>query len=146
MSHTTKLESVTISSIPALRAALAELAKNGVRCSLKENATPRAYYSNQAGMGKAPYVIELADAKYDIGLYPDGKGGYTAATDFWGGSVQQQLGVQACSATGAEQAKMGKLFQSYAIHATMEEARKKGYTTRRVKGKDGSEQIVITGV
>lgn len=115
-------------------------------CSLKENAVPRAYYSNQQGMGKAPYVIELSGSRYDIGLYPDGAGGYSAATDFWGGDVEKQLGVQACSATGKEQAKMGRLFQSYAIHATLEEARKKGYTARRVKGKDGTEQVVITGV
>lgn len=146
MSHTATIKAIKIVSIVALRAALAELTKNGKRCELIENATPRAYYNNQQGLGQAPYVIRLADAKFDIGLYPSESGGYEARTDFWNGSVEKVLGVEACSATGKEQAKLGALFQMYGVHATMHEAKRKGYQCRRVKGKDGQEQVIISGV
>lgn len=145
MSHTSTIQAVKILSIGALRAAVEELNSKGTRCSLIENARPRAYFADQDGMGQAPFVLQLADAKYDIGFYADGKGGYDARTDFWSGSVEKQLGVVACSSTGKEQAKLGKLFQAYGIHAAMETARKQGYTVRRVAGKEGAEQLIVTG-
>lgn len=118
----------------------------GVKCSLIENATPRAYFNNQQGMGVAPFVIRLDDCKYDIGIYQDGKGGYEARTDFWSGYVEKVVGVEACSVASKEQAKLGKLFQAYGIHAAMEQARKQGYTVRRVAGKNGAEQLIVTGM
>ncbi len=146
MSHTASIKAVTIQSIAALRAAIAELNQKGKGLSLVENEKPRAYFASQAGMEQAPFVIKIANAKYDIGLYPLEGGGYEARTDFWGGSVEQVLGVQACSATSKEQAKLGVLFQNYAIHAAMEAARKKGYQCRRQVGKDGAEQVIVTGM
>lgn len=147
MSHTASIKAVKIQSISALRAAVQELnEKHGIKCSLVENTKPRAYFQDQPGMGLAPFVLRLDDCKYDIGFYPDPKGGYEARTDFWQGHVEKVLGAQACSVASKEQAKLGKLFQSYGINAAMEQARKQGYTFRRQAGKDGAEQLIITGV
>lgn len=146
MSHTTSIRSIKIQSIPALEAAVAELAGKGIRVSLISNATPRAYYQGQQGMGKADYVIQLADAPYDVGIYKDGEnGGYEARTDFFMGSVEKILGARASSQEHVQQARMGKLFQAYAINAAQLEARRKGYSTRRIAGADGVEKLVVTG-
>lgn len=146
MSHTTTINAVEIKSIPALYAAAAELvSKHGVRCVLEEGGTPRAYYPDQQGLGKADYVLRLQDAPYDIGFYSNGKGGYEARTDFWSGKVEGQVGVEACTTDRSAQAKMGKLFQAYNINATIEQARKQGHQVRRVPGKNGAEQLVLTG-
>lgn len=118
----------------------------GINITLTENAKPRAYSANQAGMGVAPYVLNLPGSQYDIGLYDDGNGGYEARTDFWGNHVEKILGVQACSVENRDQARMGKLFQTYGICAAEETARMQGYQTRRVMGQEGAVELIVTGV
>lgn len=146
MSHTSAVKSIAITNVEALRAAVEELNTMGVKCSLIENATPRAYFKDQQGMGKADYVIQLGgNCRYDIGLYKAAGGGYEVRTDFWGKDVEQVLGAKASDPSKAEQAKLGKLFQTYGIHATMMEVRKKGYMATRQKGADGVEQVVVSG-
>jgi hypothetical protein len=145
MSHTATVKSIQIQSVSALRAAVEELAQTGVRCSLIENATPRAYFSNQAGMGPAAFVIRLEDSPYDIGLYKTEAGGYEARTDFYRGAVEGVLGARACTPETSEQAKMGKLFQMYGVHAATEAARKKGHMVRRIVKEDGRIALEITG-
>jgi hypothetical protein len=145
MSHTATINAIKIQSISALRDAVSELNASGIKCSLLEKATPRAYYPNQTGMGLAPYVVQLSDCQYDIGLYEDGKGGYEARTDFFMGYVQKHLGVEACSIESRDQAKLGKLFQAYGICAATESARKQGHMVRRVANDDGSVKLVVTG-
>lgn len=146
MSHTASVKSISIQSITALRAAIEELSQTGIRCTLVADAKPRAFYSDQQGMGKADYVVQLADCKYDIGLYKteDGKG-FEARTDFWGGHIEKILGSVASSPETAAQAKMGKLFQMYGIHAATEAARKKGHMVRRITKADGVMALEITG-
>lgn len=146
MSHTTKIGGIKIVSASALKAAVAELARKGMKISIVENATPRAYYSNQAGMGKADLVIKLANAAYDIGLYKQADGTYEPRTDFYGGSVEKLLGAAASKKENAIQAKLGKLIQLYGIHAASEKAKKQGYTVRRVEGKDGAIKLVMAGM
>lgn len=145
MSHTSSVKSIVISNVEALRAAVEELNASGVRCALKENASPRAYYAGQAGLGKADYVLELKDSRYDVGFYKSENGGYEVRTDFWGKDVEAKLGAKASGPGKSEQAKLGKLFQTYGIHAAMQEARKKGLMATRQKGADGREQVVVTG-
>lgn len=145
MSHTTAIKAVKIQSIGALQSAIAELQSTGIRVELKANATPRAYSHNQAGLGLADYVIVLADAQYDVGLYKQEDGSYEARTDFWRGSVEAILGAKAHKPENAEQAKMGKLFQTYAVHAALEAARRKGLTARRIVKDDGTIQLELTG-
>lgn len=145
MSHTASVKSIKIQSITALRSAIAELATQGIQISLIENAVPRAYFPDQSGMGLAPYVVKLANSPYDIGLYQDEKGGYEARTDFFAGHIEKQLGAKATSEESAEQARMGKLFQMYGVHATMEAARKKGHMVRRISKQDGTIALEVSG-
>lgn len=144
MSHTTEIKGVTISDITALRSAIKELNENGCKIELQENVKPRAYSVNQAGMGVAPYVLYLKDAKYDVGLYPDGKGGYVARTDFWGGSVQNVLGVPGLASDQYPQGHLGKLYQSYAIHAVTRQAVQRGQSVRRIPQDNGTVKLVVT--
>jgi hypothetical protein len=152
MSHTTAIKGVNITNIDALRAAIEELAEKGIKINLTEGGTPRSYYSahgrEQEGMGKADFVIGLADAAYDIGLYLGEDGVYEARTDFWNynvKSVESVLGAAASAPEYETQAKMGKLFQAYAIHATLATARMQGKSVQRITKKDGTEQLVVAG-
>lgn len=144
MSHTTAINSVVITDLAALNAAVEELRQNGVRCELINNATPRAYYDSQQGMGEAPMVLKLHDAQYDVGLYPTESGGYEARTDFWAGEVERVLGNPAESPEQREQAKLGKLFQTYAVCAAENHAAMNGYSTMRDVKDDGTVQLVLT--
>jgi hypothetical protein len=144
MSHTSTIDSVVISDVGALRQAIAELKGQGVNCELLENAVPRAYYANQTGLEKAPLVIKLNDSRYDVGLYDNGNGGFEARTDFWGGDVQNVLGAPAETPEQREQAKMGRLFQTYAVCAAESHAALNGYSTQRSLKEDGTVQLVLT--
>lgn len=145
MSHTSTISAIKFVNLDALRAAIADLKAKGKPLTLKTGGTPRAYYSNQAGMGAADFVVEIGGGcPYDIGLYKsaDGKS-YEARTDFYGGHIAKVLGAPASEAKNAEQAKMGLLYQSYAIHAAMAQARAKGQTFRRQTQSDGTEKLII---
>lgn len=145
MSHTTSIKAIKIQSVSALRAAVEELNKTGVKMSLVPNETPRAYFQNQTGLGKADYVIKLDGAKYDIGLYKQPDGSLEARTDFWAGSVESVLGAKPRTQENAEQAKMGKLFQMYGVHAATETARRQGHSVRRITKSDGTIALEVTG-
>lgn len=144
MSHTTTINSVVISDMAALNAAIEELKDSGVNCQLLENARPRAYYAEQSGLGNAPLVIRLLDSKYDVGLYDNGDGGYEARCDFWNGDVERQLGNEPEAPEMAQQAKLGKLFQTYAVCAAENHAAMNGYSTQRHQKDDGTVQLVLT--
>ena len=143
MSHTTSIGSVVISDISALNAAIRELKAEGVNCELLENAVPRAYYEDQPDMGLAPIVVKLNDATYDVGLYDNGKGGFEARTDFYGGSVERELGTKQFEDGEREQAKLGKLFQRYAVCAAENHASMNGYVAQRDLKADGTIQLVL---
>lgn len=145
MSHTSTVKSIKIQSITALRAAIKELNETGVVCSLVENAIPRAFYPNQPGMGAAQFVIQLGKSPYDIGLYKQADGSYEARTDFFAGHIERLLGSKAKSAETQEQAKLGRLFQTYGIAAATEAARKQGHMVKRSTKADGAVILEITG-
>ena len=145
MSHTTKIAGVKIASISALHSAVGTLVASGIRCSLVENATPRAYYPGQKGLGQADLVLKLDDSPYDVGFYKQEDGTFEARTDFWGGHVARLLGAKASDPSRADQAKLGVLLQHYSVAATIEAARKKGLTTRTVKQDNGKMQVILTG-
>ena len=148
MSHTTSIKAIKITDIAALRSAVNELQEmHGIKCSLTENAKPRAYYADQQGMGIAPYVLVLDNARYDVGFYesgktPNGETAYEARTDFFGGTVQQQLGVRPEGSESADQARMGKLYQAYGIHATMNALANQGVGFERTTV-EGKEQLIV---
>lgn len=144
MSHTTEISSIVFSDVEALRLAVQDLQKAGVKCTLKEKATPRAYFSNQAGMGPADYVLELQDSPYDVGFYYDTKlKGMVARTDLFLGNVARVLGVPPQANEKAEQAALGKLYHAYAVNATTRQATRQGYSVRRVTRADGSVQLIM---
>lgn len=146
MSHTSKIESVTIVDVHALRAAVDELrTRQGVNLELKENIKPRAYYRDQQGMDQpAPYVVQLNDCKYDIGLYAteDGRG-YEARYDTWAGEINGQLGAECREGENNSQAQAGKLFNLYAVHATMRAAAAQGQQVQRIDKENGEVELVV---
>lgn len=145
MSHTTTIDSIVFNDIDALKLAVSEMKKAGIKCDLLEKTTARAYYPNQPGMdGTLDYVLRLHDAPYDVAFGHDAKAkGYTARTDFWGGHVAKVLGVQPREGEKAEQAYLGKLYQSYAVNAATRQAARQGYSVRRVTKDDGTVQLVM---
>lgn len=147
MSHTSSVDAIVFTDLHALQLALADLSKEGVKCSLTKNGTPRAYYPNQAGLGLADYVINLPDCAYDIGLYKDkDRKGYVARCDLFANRIGQYLGATASGNEGPEQAQLGKLFNRYATHAVTRKAVSQGMTVRRIPGADGSVRLVLGGI
>lgn len=144
MSHTTSIKAIKIQSITALQAAVAEMKQGGMPIALIPNATPRAFFPDQPGMGKADYVVQLGGCKYDVGLYKTDDG-YEARTDFWNGEVEKVLGAKPRDPANKDQAKMGRLFQMYGVHATMEQCRRAGQSVRRITKEDGTVALEITG-
>ena len=145
MSHTSSIKSIKIQSISALHAAVAELREKGLNVEMVADAKPRASFADQGGMGQAPYVIKLNDAKYDIGVYQSEGGGYELRTDFWNGSVESVVGAPASCPETREQAKMGRVFQHYAICAAEEQARNQGLQYTRETAENGDMVLAITG-
>jgi len=147
MSHTTSITDIVFSDIEALTAAVAELRSKGVAITLEKGGTPRAYFTNQTGMGEAAYVLRLATSKYDVGLYRNAeKGGYEARTDLFMGEVARVLGVTQTKGVSIERAALGKLYQTYAVHAATRQAIKKGYTVNRINAPDGTVKLVVGGM
>ena len=145
MSHSTTVNSIVITNIRALRAAIKELTKAGVKCELLENAMPRAYSHNQKGLERAPYVIKLDNSMYDVGLYQNKNlGGYECRADFWAGEVSKQLGAEQVKGVEAAQCHLGKLYQTYGVVAAEQEAAAQGYTSSRTTKEDGTVQLVLT--
>lgn len=142
MSHTTKIDSVQITDVAAIVLAVRDLNAAGVVCSLVENETPRAYYSRQAGMGKANYVLRLAQCDYDVGLYKTDSG-YEARTDLYMDKVAKVLGAKAKDGERAEQAAIGKFLQAYAVNATIRQAATKGYKVSKTVKSDGTVQLTL---
>lgn len=121
MSHTTKIKSVAIRSISAVREAVKRLQAQGVQCELVENQRPRMYYNNQHGV--CPYVLKL-QGRYDVGLDRQEDGSYVPVFDSWEGDISKQIGVSAKGLSGEEEqaANIGRFMQEYGRAVTMEAA------------------------
>lgn len=143
MSHTATINTLMLSDKKAIEAAVAELKSKGLKCDLLENAIPRAYYKDQTGMGEADMVLKLHDSRYDVGLYKNEQGEYESRCDFWSGDVEKQLGVVPGKDDDRVQAKLGKFYRSYAVHAASRAAIQKGYQVTRNDKSDGSVQLTI---
>jgi hypothetical protein len=146
MSHTTAINSIEITDVDALRSAVQELKTNGVDCELLENAIPRAYYRNQ--LPQADLVLKLNKSAYDVGFYAKENGtGYITKCDFFQGDIAKQLGTNDVrEGEDPVQARLGKLYQTYAVHATSRAAAQQGHTVQRINKADGTVQLVVTGV
>lgn len=125
MSHFTTIQT-QIRDISALRAACGEL---GLEVLTKANA--RGYGRNTR---KGDLVIRL-NGPYDIAVNQQDDRRFCLSTDWWNGHVEREVGKG-----------YGTLLQLYGVHKAQAEARRKGYTTRRQKLKDGSIKLTIGGV
>jgi hypothetical protein len=144
MSHTTTIGGIVISDMDALNAAIAELNTHGINCELLKGAQARAYYGNQKGMENPEYTIHLKDCRYDVGLYRTQNGdGLEARADFWEGHIERQLGVTPGPNDDHTQAKIGKLYNTYAVQAASRKAIQQGMRVQRVNHADGSVQLRI---
>ena len=158
MSHTSTINRIVIKDLVALRAAVAELKRSGMDISMEDGGTPRAYYTNQEGMGAADHVIRIPGATYDVGVYRSQNGTYELRTDFYNGSVSNVLGatreatekaVKDAKATGAEaeqirsQGQLGKLYLAYSVNAVEQACAREGKTTQRHTNSDGTVQIMV---
>lgn len=146
MSHTTTIDSIVISDVAALKAAVKDMQKAGISCHLAENKIPRAYSRGQKGMDTAAeYVLELPKCSYDVGLYYSKElGGYEARTDFYDPGITQTLGVDRAKNGKGDQHRLGKLFQAYGVCATERQARNQGYMVTRSTQQDGTVQLRLS--
>ena len=142
MSHTTTVDSVKITDVAALSAAVEELKANGIDCDLLQDALPRAYYPTQAGMDeKAPFVLKLNKGQYDIGFY-EKEGVYEARFDNFMNRISEHLGTAQEGKDSAQNA-IGKVLNLYSVHAVSRKASMQGYRVQRVNNSDGSVQLRI---
>ena len=85
-------------------------------------------------LGKCSHAIRAPGVEYEIGVVQKPNGHWTLAYDFWGpGQGLLQKFGEGCQ----------RLLQLYAVHKTICEARRKGYTAQRQQLKDGSVKLVL---
>lgn len=145
MSHTTTLKGVQIKDVSALRAAVAEIISQGVKCELLENAKPRMYYENQHN--NCDFVLHLKDGKYDIGFDKQADGSYNPVFDEWSNHISSKLGASCPlpnTPEGKAQHQIGKLLQAYQKHVAINTAVMSGYSIESADyDKEGNLQLVI---
>jgi len=130
MSHVTRVGGVKIKDVAAMKSAVQELVKKGVRCELVENQVPRMHgEAEHRRVGKCEYVLKLHSGSYDVGFKKQTDGTYEAVIDTYGSHVGKQIGA-ACpmpnTAEGRAQHQMGQFMQQYTRHAVINAERAKG--------------------
>jgi hypothetical protein len=160
MSHTTKIKSVPIRDIAALRSAVKDLQKQGISCELVQDAKPRMYYQDQLqrhlkrGSENCDYVLKLNNARYDVGFIKEDDGTYTPVFDDWQKSVAGQIGNPVPGAhehwsgtrNDTEQTlhSIGKLLQGYTTHAMTNVATASGMMVEGTTiDKDGNIHLTL---
>jgi hypothetical protein len=142
MSHITTIKT-EIRDLDALKSACAECGAvfvegqtsyNWFGSSVGDYPLPEGITTDQ--LGKCSHAINVPGVEYEIGVVKKPNGHYTLAYDFWGpGQGLLQKFGESCR----------HLVQLYAVHKTIREARKKGYTAQRQQLKDGSIKLVLLG-
>jgi hypothetical protein len=137
-----------IKDAKAMRDAVSALQRNGVNCTLKENAKPRMYYGNQHGV--CDFVLQLHDGNYDVGFVKQDNGEFHAVLDTWNGYVSKQIGadIQTCpmpnTAEGRTQHAMGRFLQEYGLHAAINAATEDGMIVQGYsKDEKGNYQLEL---
>lgn len=155
MSHTTQIKGLAIKDVSAMRAAVQELNRQGIRCELVENHKPRMYYDDQLrrhGYGKetADLCLKLKDSRYDVGFMKQADGTYAPVFDTWEGYVADQLGAS-CPMPNTEEGRaqhaIGKFCQSYAVEAAKNAAISQGYMVEAADiDQNGNVNLVFVGM
>ncbi|CAB4162618.1 hypothetical protein UFOVP783_77 [uncultured Caudovirales phage] len=150
MSHTSTVDTVAITSVSALRAAVQALQKSGIRAELVEKAAPRLYYKDQLRRNGHPseicdYVVSLADCYYDIGLRKKPNGNLEPLFDAHSGPTPYHTGGRGTlqQVVGNSDNPIGQFVQEYSKAATIEAAEAQGFSVSDIKWTaDGSWAVV----
>lgn len=156
MSHTTTLKGLAIKDAKAIEAAVADLQKAGLKCSLEKNTKPRMYYRRQEE--DCDLVVRL-NGEYkakgygkpmDLGfkLQPDGT--YAIIFDEWADIVSDQIGANKAvcplpnTPEGRAQHAIGRFSQLYAKHAAINAASMQGYiVTGTTEDAEGNIHLTV---
>lgn len=125
MSHTTKVTSVPFKDMSAVRTAVEELNRQGVKCRLVEKEKPRMYYTTQHGV--CDYVVRLEESPYDVGLEKEKNGTYSLVFDSWQGHIARHLAPKVPVAKDSPIKPVARLVQEYSKAAAVNVARSKGH-------------------
>lgn len=159
MSHTTKITDVPLKEEALVRAAVAQMVKEGKKIEVLKDAVPRMYYPDQFVADRrrngerevADLVLRLPNRRYDVGLVKNKAGTFDVICDTYAGEVAAELGTKT-TAKGAwgippsEYAKhsIGGFLLEYSVQAAMAAAKKKGQQCQRVVNpKTGLPQLRI---
>lgn len=147
MSHVTHLKGVLIKDVKAMKAAVADLNRKGIKCSLIENSKPRVHGMDQSPM--CEYVLKLNGA-YDVGFKKQADGSFEPVFDTYQNHVGNQIGATCPmpnTAGGKQQHQMGQFLQAYAEHAARNQAVAQGYMVESAStDADGNVNLVLTGM
>ncbi len=77
--------------------------------------------------GKCDHAIKFKDARYEIGIWEEADGTYTAVYDSWGGEIEKIAGQG-----------LTKLVDEYSAQASIRVAARKGFRVTRSTDVDGS--------
>ena len=147
ISHTSRVADVRVQDIEALKSAVQDLAKQGLPVRLEENGTCRLW--SQAP--RMPYVVKVGNTsgpnRFDVGFEKAKDGvGYVPVFDAHGGWLGQVLGQgQDIAKTHEERllSNIGKLMQSYTVHALQNEAWKQGGHVQMAQQADLSYIMIV---
>jgi hypothetical protein len=147
MSHVTRLRGVKFVDTRAIEQAVADLQKQGIKCSLVRNQKPRVH-----GYDSSPvcdYVVKLNGA-YDLGLEKQADGSFTPVFDSYQNHVGKEIGATCPMPNtheGRLQHQMGKFAQAYANNAAKNKAMAEGYMIEsETTDNEGNLNLVLVGM
>lgn len=146
MSHVTRVDSVPIESIEAVRAAVKELQGQGIKIELVAKQAPRMFFPHHET--ECDWVLKLQDCVYDIGLEAkkDTNGKFThfePMLDVYKDKIHAILGNEHTEGTVTEKA-IGKFLSAYQKNNMMITAKKQGYNVRGTQvDKNGNLNLVL---
>jgi hypothetical protein len=146
MSHKTKITNIAFTEEKAIRETAEILRKQGVNVELKENSTLRYY--NTSDKATYPFVFNLKDCEYDVGLERNEKtGAYNPVYDSFRGNVATCLGVKEAN-NNSQEKNIGLLQQAYAYAVARNQARQistqRGFFMQETVASNGTMRITLT--
>lgn len=156
MSHVCEIRT-KLTDLDAIKAACDELGltfKSGQQTykwygySVDDHPLPHGFQKDD--LGKCEHAIGVPGTDWEVGVCrrrnPDGSlaDGYTLLCDFWGSKGRPIFDALGGTADGKEMT-FSRFTQAYAVAKATKAAKAKGYLVRRVAGKNGAVQLVVTG-
>lgn len=141
MSHNTIIKEMKVTDLNALRRAVTELSREGVKIGLNESGTFRTW---QGQPNKCDVTVELPNEQFDVGFTKQKDGTYLPVFDH----MLDRNSSIACDWRGGYHAghngdAIAKLIQRYGVCAAETKLANEGYATQRViNAKDKSIKLV----